>query len=459
MQQLHEKQRETVRSTARFNIIRAGRRSGKTTVELEKLLFVAVQKKDRNVFFVSPTQKQSRGIVWEALKSRLGNIGIPNESRLEMKIPTIDGGYSTIFIAGWENRENFRGMKANHITFDELDTMRDFFIGWQEIFRPALIDTQGTADFIGTPKKENPNLMRLEKEADSQWECFHFKTEDNPFIPKEEIEKARAEMDKQTFRQEILAEYVENEGALFKYTALLDVFSNAIDKKLSKYLIIDVADDGSDKTKFSFWEGLEEYRRETFDSLNTESIVAQIREYQTQDKIPMSNTLVDAIGVGSAVASNSMLNGIIGFKSSYSPIKTDLSPVYLQNVHYTKDAPLTSDYANLRSQCIFELSRLVNDHKIASKVTGRSKEAIIEELSLYQDVSKGDGKRFATPKEDIKEILGHSPDDSDTWIMRMYFFIRDKMLPNQSEQAIKLAEELKDQFNRNIKNQVYNDTR
>ena len=34
----------------------------------------------------------------------------------------------------------------------------DFFIGWQEIFRPAMTDTGGKAIFIGTPKKENPNL-------------------------------------------------------------------------------------------------------------------------------------------------------------------------------------------------------------------------------------------------------------------------------------------------------------
>jgi len=224
-------------------------------------------------------------------------------------------------------------------------------------------------------------------------------------------------------------------------------------------LVIDVADDGSDNTKFSFWEGLEEYRRETFHGLNTESIVAQTREYQTEERIPMSNTLVDAIGVGAAVASNSLLSGIIGFKSSYAPIRTDQNPVLLPNIHYTKDAPLISEYKNLRSQCVFTLADLVNNHKIASRVTGRDKEAIIEELPVYQDVSKGDGKRFATPKEDVKELIGRSPDDSDTWIMRMYFVIRDKMLPDQSQEAAALAERLNAQFARNEGRQNMNNTR
>src|SRR3990167_9967305 len=143
---LHDKQREIVTNRARFNIIRAGRRSGKTTVMLEKMIFIAASKKNCNVFFICPTQKQARSIIWEALKARIPGIGEPNEGRLEMRIPTKEGGYSTLFIAGWENRENFRGMKADHITFDEVDTLKDFFIGWQEIFRPALIDTGGTAN-------------------------------------------------------------------------------------------------------------------------------------------------------------------------------------------------------------------------------------------------------------------------------------------------------------------------
>src|SRR3990172_9726390 len=136
---LHEKQAEIVSSKARYKVIRAGRRSGKTSVEIEVMLFKAVSGKDRNVFYIAPTQKQARSIVWEALKARLGKIGDPNESRLEMRVPTTDGRHSTIFIAGWENRENFRGMKAYHITFDEVDTMKDFFIGWQEIFLPPFI--------------------------------------------------------------------------------------------------------------------------------------------------------------------------------------------------------------------------------------------------------------------------------------------------------------------------------
>lgn len=449
----HNKQNEVILSDARYKIIRAGRRSGKSTLEIEEMAFTAVSGKSRNIFYICPTQKQSRAIIWEALKERLAKIGEPNESRLEYKVPTVDKGYSTIFVAGWENRENFRGMKADLIVFDEVDTMKDFFIGWQEIFRPALTDVGGHATFIGTPKKENPNLRRLEKQAekDNDYEAFHFTTSDNPYIPPEEIDKAKSELDYDTYRQEFLAEYVENQGALFSFSALVDVFSNTVTKENARYLIVDIADDGSDKTIFSFWEGLEEYHREEFSRLNTEGIIAKIREYASGEKIPYSHIAVDAIGVGAGVASSSMLDGIIGFKSSYAPIKTDISPVVLPNVSYTKEAPLISDYKNLRSQAIFTLAELVNNHKIASKVSGRQKEVIIEELSSYQSVGVGDGKRMATSKEDIKAIIGRSPDASDCFIMRMYFEIRNKMIPEQGERRALIINTMKDQFTRRAK--------
>lgn len=470
--QLHQKQQEIVRNNARFKVIRAGRKGGKTSVEVEIMLYKAVAKAadlamrsgNRNVLFIAPTQIQARKIVWEALKSRAHGVGKANEQRLEMELPTADGARSTIFVGGWENRENYRGMTdVFHITFDETDTMKEFFIGWQEIFRPMLLDTGGTADFIGTPKKENPNLRRLEKEfADKgqDFAAFHFTSGDNPFIDPAEIADAKRDMDADTYRQEILAEYVENEGALFRYSALIDLFSNAVDKTNERYLIVDIADDGSDKTIFSFWNGLECYRIDRYARLNTEGIISQIREDAAKERVPYSQIAVDAIGVGAGVASSSLLDGIVGFKSSYGAIRTEQDIVRLPNVHYTNDAPLVTEYKNLRSQCVFTLARLVNEHKVACTVEdARIKSQIIEELSNYQDVSTGDGKRTATLKEDVCDMIGRSPDVSDTFVMRMYFEIREKLSPIQSQERAAITATLHNQFTRNERRKSLNSTR
>src|SRR3972149_12024578 len=96
---LYDKQKLIVKSNARFKVIRSGRRSGKSTVAVEIMLFTAISKKNRNVFYISPNQKQSRSIIWELIKTRLAGVGKLNESRLEIELPTTDGGISRIFIA------------------------------------------------------------------------------------------------------------------------------------------------------------------------------------------------------------------------------------------------------------------------------------------------------------------------------------------------------------------------
>lgn len=471
---LHDKQRDVIKSNARFKVIRAGRKGGKTSLEVENICYkalVAASKLNlpkrtfptgRKILYLAPTQIQARNIIWEALKNRLHGIGRPNEQLLQMKVMNEDGVESIIFVGGWENRENYRGLTdVIHITFDETDTLKDFFISWVEIFRPMFLDTGGTADFIGTPKKENPNMARLEKDFASkgdQFECFHFTSRDNPFLPRTELDtlEKEYEFDRESYRQEILAEYIVNQGSLFKYDALVDVFSNTLDISDSKYLIVDVADDGSDKTKFSFWNGLIEYARESYERLSTEMIIQKIREYATRERIPHSHIAVDAIGVGAGVASSSLLDGIIGFKSSFSPIKTDLDIARLPQVGYTSHAPLTTEYKNLRSQCVFTLAHHVNNHLIASKVTAQLKEKIIEELFLYQDVSKGDGKRSVTPKEYIKELLGRSPDDSDTWIMRMFFVLIERVAPHLSDESNGILIQQQQHFMRNRNNYKLN---
>lgn len=459
----HPKQVEFIKSPKRFKVGRAGRKGGKTAMEVEIISYKAVVSVEklkltkstfstgRKIIYIAPTQKQAREIVWASFKNRLDGVGSFNEQRLEIQVPNADGLITTIMIGGWENRENYRGLTdVIHITFDELDTLKDFFINWQEIFRPMFLDTGGTADFIGTPKKENPNLKRLEKQAeiDDNYACFHFTSKDNPHLSRGELEAIEKEYegDRTSYQQEILAEHIENTGALFRYSSLIDVFTNTITKKNERYLIVDVADDGTDKTIFSFWEGLEEYHREEFARLNTESIIAKIREYTVSQKIPMSHVAVDAIGVGAGVASSSLLDGIIGYKSSYSAIKTDDNIVLLPNVGTTANLRLTSDYANLRSQCIFTLAELVNNHNIASTVTGEFKEKVIEELSKYQDASTGDGKRRATGKDEVKEMIGRSPDHSDTWIMRMYFEVRNKVAPDMTERQVQIRNKMQDQF-------------
>jgi len=140
---LHDKQKQIVASDARFKVARAGRKGGKTALEVETICYKALVSASklnltkttfasgRKVLYIAPTMIQARNIIWSALKSRLHGIGTANEATLQMKVPNEDGEETTIFVGGWENRENYRGMTdVVHITFDETDTLKDFFLSW-----------------------------------------------------------------------------------------------------------------------------------------------------------------------------------------------------------------------------------------------------------------------------------------------------------------------------------------
>lgn len=271
--------------------------------------------------------------------------------------------------------------------------------------------------------------------------------DDNPFIS--QYYKENLQTLDLASKQRLLFgnwDYLDSTKSLFSYPALVDMFTNAVDDKPTNYLIVDVAGEGDDSTKFSYWEGLVEIWRHTFHSINNETIISKIREYAQNLKIPYSRITVDAIGIGESIGNSSLLDGIVPFKSSYAAIKTDNSIVALPNVHYTKQAPLVSDYVNLRSQCTFMLADYVNNHKIASRTQGIDKEKVIEELSLYQDITKNDEKRKVTSKDDIKILLGRSPDDSDCFIMRMFFEVRNKVAPDQTERQARVQSAMQDQF-------------
>ena len=182
-------------------------------------------------------------------------------------------------------------------------------------------------------------------------------------------------------------------------------------------------------------------------------------EAAQKERTPYSQIAVDAIGVGAGVASSSLLDGIVGFKSSYQAFKTEMSIVRLPNVGYTRDSPKTSEYRNLRSQCIFTLAGLTNEHKVAIRTEDtRIKSHIIEELATYQDASKGDGKTMATQKEDIKAIIGRSPDLTDTLLMRMYFVLKSKLSPYQSEERAKINNLMQMRMMRTEDRQALNST-
>jgi len=95
--------------------------------------------------------------------------------------------------------------------------MNNFWVNWQEVLRPTLTDTRGEAIFISTPKGFNHfyDLCNLEL-TDKDFKTFHFTSYENPYIPKDEIDRAKETLPPDRFAQEYEASFQKTKGLVYK---------------------------------------------------------------------------------------------------------------------------------------------------------------------------------------------------------------------------------------------------
>lgn len=207
-------QSQIVRDLHRFRVVCCGRRFGKTTLAIDEIKACAAMRAGSRIAYIAPTFQQARDIAWQQLKTDCKQAAAHiNETRLEIKL--VNG--SLIILRGWESIETLRGQKFDLIVLDEVASMRNFWLHWQEVVRPTLTDTKGQAIFISTPKGFNHfyDLYNL-REKDSDFASFHFTTYDNPHVPSEEVDKARAQLGDTRFAQEYMADFKKTEGLVYK---------------------------------------------------------------------------------------------------------------------------------------------------------------------------------------------------------------------------------------------------
>ena len=213
---LHSTQAEVARDTHRYRVVNCGRRWGKTTLAVEEIKGFALYKKAR-ICYIAPTYQQARDIAWQLLvKEMQPLIEKVNESRLELTVRGLKGS-SVIQLRGWESIETMRGQQFDFVVIDEIASMRNYGINWQEVVRPTLTDTKGQALFISTPKGFNHfyDLFNKEQE-DNDYKSFNFDTYSNPHIDNDEIDKAKEELTEDRFAQEYLADFRKTEGLVYK---------------------------------------------------------------------------------------------------------------------------------------------------------------------------------------------------------------------------------------------------
>jgi hypothetical protein len=192
----------------------AGRRFGKTHLSIRELCYHA-KDPGKDVWYVAPTYKMARQIVWRKLKNKLQDLNwVAKTNETELTISLVNG--SVIALKGADNYDSLRGVGLDFIVLDEFADIDPE--AWYETLRPTLSDKQGRALFIGTPKGIGNwayEIYQNTQDDPTMWKSYSYTTLDGGNVTADEIESARRDLDERTFRQEYMATFETFTGRIY----------------------------------------------------------------------------------------------------------------------------------------------------------------------------------------------------------------------------------------------------
>jgi len=195
-----------------------GRRGGKTTLLIEKIIKKASLAPNRSdIFYIGPTNQHAMSLAWEPLIDTMIDLNWPFKDRVSKKRIQLPGRRN-IYVIGAEKISLVRGHAACLIVADELAYWNIDLGDAMKAIRPALSDFAG--DFLAatTPDGKGTQAHELWMKAKDHpdWSRHHWYTRDNPWISLDEIEAAKRDLDERSFKQEYEATW-ESFGELAYY--------------------------------------------------------------------------------------------------------------------------------------------------------------------------------------------------------------------------------------------------
>lgn len=210
----HAKQREYYTSEARFVVVPAGRRSGKTEIckrrKVKRMLTYNDVWDDPYFVFGAPTHAQAERLFWGDLLKLIPRDFIASTRGTTAQL--VNG--VQIIVTGMDKPERVEGIPIYDLSLDEYGNMKPEV--WPEHLRPALSDQNGRADFIGVPEGMNHYqelALAAQTDTSGDWAFYSWWSED--ILPAGEIAAAKRDLDDLTYRQEYQAEFVTFEGLAY----------------------------------------------------------------------------------------------------------------------------------------------------------------------------------------------------------------------------------------------------
>ena len=214
----HKFQRQFHSSDARFRTLIAGRRGGKTlagTVEALRWADTKAQEKGKPTrgMIIAPTYPMLKDVNIPTFLDWCPSHTVKSWNKQDHRIQLVNG--SEITFRSGDNPDRLRGVGLDWVWFDEASFMNREV--WEVVY-PALTDRGGYAWITTTPQGYDWVYDGFYKPAingDEDYETWRYATEENPYIDKLLIEKAKQDLSDAMFRQEYLASFEKFEGLIY----------------------------------------------------------------------------------------------------------------------------------------------------------------------------------------------------------------------------------------------------
>ena len=215
---------------------------------------------------------------------------------------------------------------------------------------------------------------------------------------------------------------------LIHFIKMKDSFSNSFIKPGKKCITADIALKGSDLLVIAYWDGFRWLDVTVMEKSKGNEVIDAIKAMALKWNVPQSHILYDDDGVGQFV--DGFIQNAIAFKNGGTPLS--------EIVNGKKIEP---NYQYLRDQCFFKMANRVNNdgYYVAENVLNKvvkgkkiSEWLMDERRAIKQAKPDNDGKLAVIPKQERKNIIGHSTDFMDVWMMREWFEIAPQAYCNLS---------------------------
>lgn len=409
---LVEYQRSFLYNPQRFTVTEAATKVGKTFSHSWWLFEQSHSPVDDGdeYLWLAPTYAQA-AMVFDEVVRRVAHTGAYKVNHSALTITNPNGGILRYRTA--EKPDNLYGpSNIRAIVGDE-------FTRWRPLVWPV-VRSLATAkrcpvkligNFIGDSNWGH--RLAIDNASDPDWVYFKITAQqavNAGIMASEELESARRSLPPAVFAALYMCEGSAHPLQMMDADAIADLWTNSAERG-DRYMVVDVAGEGQDKTTVTVWDGLHIDYIYTEDKSKGPDLVATIDALAKSEGVGRSRIVVDCDGIGGMGVADYLV-GCVRFHGGGAVVP--------------QQGDKRVNFANLRAQCYYKLAELVNERAVSIDPDCSEYASTIntelEYVRRKDDITAN--KLGVMPKDKVKEGLGRSPDYADNLMMRMVLELR-----------------------------------